>query len=195
MNDVMKEEGSINDPKDIKCSIQSLLYSALDFQSFFITVCKLKISFSLPELRILYRELEDFKPLYGNTAIAYLRDCVQVEMTLPCKNPIKRRYTEKELQNTLVEHFSTTFPSYAFISTEVPVKGVGRIDILARDLSSNRYVIIELKVKSKNPTSQLLAYASNYENPVLIGITEETLTTDQKSTSVQYYTFRELGVI
>lgn len=180
---------------NIKESILSTLRSVSDFKSFFIIVCNCKISFNRSELKILYDALDKFESQYGITAIAYLKDCIQVEMTLPCKNLIKRRYTEKELQGILIQRFSAIFPAYELLSAEVPVKGIGRIDVLARDLKSNRYVVIELKVKNKNPTSQLLAYASNYNNPILIGITEEKLTADQRSPSVEYYTFKELGVV
>lgn len=74
-----------------------------------------------------------------------------------------------------------------FVGKEIMVNGVGKIDILA--MQGNRYFIIELKCGAKNPNTQLIAYAKNYENPILIGITENELSSNQKIPKTEYLTF------
>nr|DAW82340.1 MAG TPA: hydrolase [Bacteriophage sp.] len=82
-----------------------------------------------------------------------------------------RRIIEKYYRKEIINNFDKFFPKYKFIKQEVNVKNVGKIDILAKDKESNRVVIIEIKTNKQNPNKQLLAYATGYDNPILVGIT------------------------
>lgn len=70
------------------------------------------------------------------------------------------------------------------------VNTIPTIDILAK--SGEQFVIIELKAGRKNPNKQLIAYASKYKNPILIGITEEPLPEDSIFQGIQYFLFSDL---
>ena len=80
------------------------------------------------------------------------------------------------------------------MQTEVPVPNIGgRIDILARDKNSSRDVLIELKIENRNPTKQLIAYGSQYSNPILIGISTKKFS-DTGNMGILHYTYNELGI-
>jgi hypothetical protein len=82
-----------------------------------------------------------------------------------------RRTIEKYYRQEIINNFNKFFPKYNFIKQEVSVKNIGKIDILAKDKVSGRNVIIEIKTNKQNPNKQLLAYATGYDNPILVGIT------------------------
>lgn len=108
-------------------------------------------------------------------------------------NSIKRNnVNERELVKILAGNFDVIFPEYELIKTEYIVNGVGRIDILAKDLYNDSYVIIECKRKRHNPTKQLLAYATSFHSPVLIGITEEVLSIKARHEGIIYLTYEEV---
>lgn len=96
-------------------------------------------------------------------------------------------YTEKQMQQEIIDNFSKLFPQYTFIKKEYRVPS-GRIDILAKD-KNNDDVIIELKLNKKNPNRQLLDYENYFNNPTLIGITQEKLSDKIKKTNIIYYTY------
>lgn len=101
---------------------------------------------------------------------------------------------EKDYVNAIVNKFDDIFPEYSFIQTEYSVKGIGRIDILARDNESDSYVIIECKIGNQSPNKQLLAYAAEFCSPILIGITERKLSKNSTKDGIMYYTYAELGI-
>ena len=164
------------------------------FTDFFIAVCELKSKYNRDSLKLLLQAVDTFKSKYPRMAVLYLKDCITCEMALPCSNPKNRSYTEKEIQQYIIDNFSYIFSNYDFIDSEVVVNGIGRIDILAQEKTSKRFVIIELKTKCNNPSQQLIAYSSKYNNPILIGITEERLSDEQCIPEVIYYTYKELGI-
>ena len=47
-------------------------------------------------------------------------------------------------------------------------------------------------IERKNPNQQLLSYGSNFDNPILIGITETPFDNGSKIDGIEYYTFSEL---
>lgn len=102
--------------------------------------------------------------------------------------------SEKEYVNKIVHNFSNIFPNYVFVQTEYTVKRIGRIDIFAKDRSKGYPVIIECKKNNHNPTKQLLAYGSNFTNPILIGITEEIISAKNRHDGIEYLTYQELGI-
>lgn len=98
--------------------------------------------------------------------------------------------SEKEYVDKLVDNFDEIFPKYRFITTEKIIKNIGRIDIFAEEIETNRAVIIECKKGKQNPTKQLLAYGSGFKNPILIGITEHPI--KGKLNRIIYKTYNEL---
>ena len=192
MNDLLKVNYETETPTVSARDLHEALHDCKCFEEFFIKVCEFKCSFEQKDLRVLRDVIKTFVFRFHGDAITYLTDSITTEMLLPCKQDVSPEVKEKELQNELLNNFNNAFPEYKLLGSEIPVKGVGRIDILAEDMASGRPIIMELKVKSKSPNKQLIAYASGYENPILIGITENSLQTESKYKGIYYYTFGEL---
>ena len=163
-----------------------------DFQKFFIRVSELKVSFTRDNLKTLGNVVRLFIFRFDHVAITYLADSIDAERALPCKNVTIKQKTEKEYLNEIVLNFGVVFPDFNLIGTEVIVPGIGRIDMLCKHKHNNRDAIIELKMSGKNPNSQLIAYASAYENPILIGITEKPLSEQQAIDSIIYLTISDV---
>ena len=96
-------------------------------------------------------------------------------------------YTEKQMQQEIIDNFSKLFPEYIFVKREYRIPS-GRIDILARDRNNND-VVIELKLHKNNPNRQLLDYENYFTNPTLIGITQEKLSNKIKRENIIYYIY------
>jgi len=163
-----------------------------DFKEFYIAVSKLKVDLLKSDLRILRDTVNTFCSKFGADAIVYLADCITAEMILPCKSEEVRQFKEKQLQNELLINFNAAFPKYYLLGSEIPVDGIGRIDILAEETETGREIIFELKVGSGNPNKQLIAYASKFNNPILIGVTEFPINDSMKLQNVIYLTFDEI---
>ena len=170
------------------------LYESLskynDFIDFYVEVSKLKVSFCREELRQLQEAVKMFALKFGSSAIVYLEDSISTEMTLPCKSKEARKDNESNMKIQIVNNFKKIFPDYSFVCCEKAVEGIGRIDIFAT--YKERAVIIELKTGNRNPNSQLIAYGSKFENPILIGITEQEIGEEKKLNNIEYFTFNEL---
>ena len=164
------------------------------FQEFFVAVCKLKVEFSSNKLTLLLEALDHFNRMYGVETITYLKDIVICEKVLPCKNPVYRKNKEAELQRKICRNFNRIFPEFTLIGNEIPVKGIGRIDILAKDRLTNKHVIIELKVDGKNPTQQLLSYSHAFFEPILIGISDVQFGKEKMRKGIKYLTYTDIGV-
>lgn len=161
-----------------------------DFKDFFLDVSKMKISMEFEELKILQKVVKSFDYKFGVDAVIYLSDSISTEMVLPFNSLEARKASEKEMKYQIVNNFNSIFPDYTFVCCEKQVGGIGRIDIYA--LYKDRSVIIELKTGNKNPNAQLLAYGSKFENPILIGITEQDISDERKVEGITYFTFPEL---
>lgn len=189
MNNLIKINYETENPTVSGRELHKALDNCNSFEEFFVKVCEEKNNCGVDELKKLISIVNDihYRAKYGNSTIVYLCDCITTEKLLPCKSADPRRQIEKEIQNEIINNFNKIFPNMKFVGQEVTVNGVGRIDILA--MQGNQYVIIELKCGSKNPNAQLIAYAKNYDNPILIGITENELSSDQKLSNIEYLTF------
>ena len=87
-----------------------------------------------------------------------------------CRNDVE---TEKNYEKRVIENFENLFPNYIFVKNQVFIKNLGVLDILAEEKETKRPVIIELKRDSTNPKRQLLAYATDFENPILVSLTKK----------------------
>jgi len=163
------------------------------FKDFFIVVSEIKVCAQHDFLKDLRDEVRKFSLRFGSDAITLLCDSITAEMVLPCKNIQERKANEGAYKKYLVDNFDSLFPSYKYLGQEIQVNKIGRIDILAECRDSGRTVIIELKIGSLNPNKQLIAYGSNYENPILIGITESPISPHQRLSDILYFTYEELG--
>ena len=170
--------------------IRERLKQCRNFKDFFVEVSKMKVIYDIDDLKKLQKIIKEFVPVYGSEAIVYLSDCISTERVLPCKSEEARHFREKQMQKEISDNFSSIFPEFEFVQTEKSISGIGRIDILAK--KGEQPVIIELKAGRQNPNKQLIAYASKFKNPVLIGITEEPLPKDSILQEIQYYLFSDL---
>ena len=192
MNEIIKVSYQNENPTVLGRELHKALESARNFTEFFVKVSEFRINMSRDELKILRSVLVEFASKYGAIAITYLADTIDAERVLPCKQETPRKFKEKQMQSSLLDNFCYAFPNYNLVGAEIPIDGIGRIDILAEDKESKQAVIIELKAGSRNPNTQLLAYATEYENPILIGITEIELNPSSRNNDIIYYTFSEL---
>ena len=161
-----------------------------DFQDFFVKVTSLSVSAqNIDELKVLKKVMDVFKVKFKPDAITCLKDAIDLEMVLFHRNE-PRKFNEKAMQMQIVKNFNLFFPKYTFVECEKVIEGVGRIDIYA--LCDDRDVIIELKVGSKSPNAQLIAYGSKFNNPILIGITEKKIPLQNRIAGIIYFTFEDL---
>lgn len=191
MNELIKIEERNGEQLVSTKDLHEFLSIIDNFEDFFIKVSKLKVNFNRTNLKILLNELDNeiYLRKFNVASIIYLKDSIVGEMTLGCKNIINNDFSEKEMKQHVIKNFSRIFPNYQYLGQEIEVKNIGRIDILAKDNLSNKHVIIELKLKNKNPNAQLLAYSRKYDNPVLIGITEEKT---KEINGIKYLLFKNL---
>lgn len=126
--------------------------------------------------------------LVTNFSREYLYKCIK-----SCQKEQENKLTEKIIKDYIISNFNKIFPNYTFIGTEIPIKNIGRIDILALDNISKRDVIIEIKKGTENPNKQLLAYSHNFDNYILVGITnmKKELYLDE----IKYYTLKDIGFV
>lgn len=101
-----------------------------------------------------------------------------------------KKEKELELQHKLVMNFSKSFPNFEYIKSEAKTKAGGFIDILAREKTTNRPVLMELKLGNKNCARQLYGYAVDFENPLLISITQERV--NKQHSDIVYLIFDDL---
>lgn len=101
--------------------------------------------------------------------------------------------SESNYHKTIVNNFNNYFQDYTLIGNEVLTDdGADRIDILAKCNNTGRDVIIELKVGNRSAHKQLRSYAYEFENPILINLSEEDV--KNKRDGITYLTYKELGV-
>ncbi|MFR3819076.1 MAG: hypothetical protein ACLTXO_11095, partial [Fusobacterium varium] len=157
MNELIKIEERNGEQLVSAKDLHEFLSIIDNFEDFFIKVSKLKVNFNRTNLKILLNELDNeiYLRKFNVASIVYLKDSIVGEMTLGCKNIINNDFSEKEMKQYVIKNFSRIFPNYHYLGQEIEVKNIGRIDILAKDNLSNKHVIIELKLKNKNPNAQL----------------------------------------
>ena len=102
--------------------------------------------------------------------------------------------SEKFYQNKIIDNFNNIeiFKNYIFIENEKKLNDGDKIDIFAKTKDNNRPIIIELKIKNKSGRKQLRSYATHFDNPILINISEEypsNITED-----IIYLTYKDLGI-
>lgn len=150
----------------------------------------------LEELRGLSQALKSLD-LYIDVnvnSIINLSDMIDMQIGLTALSLPNNEISEKEYHKYILDNFNQIFPNYILQESEFKIEGVGRIDILAKDKSTNREFIIELKTKKQNPSKQLLAYSKDFENPILIGITEKEINIKSRIDGILYFTYKELGI-
>lgn len=150
----------------------------------------------LEELRGLSQSLKSLD-LYIDVninSIINLADMIDMQIGLTALSLPNNKISEKEYHKYILDNFNQIFPNYTLQESEFKIEGVGRIDILAKDKNTKREVIIELKTKKQNPSKQLLAYSKDFENPILIGITEKEINIKSRIDGILYFTYKELGI-
>jgi hypothetical protein len=107
------------------------------------------------------------------------------------KEPI---INEKKYHSFIVDNFYQIFVDYEFIKNEFALSGEDRdrIDILAKEKSTGRPVIIELKLGDISAHKQLRSYAYHFDNPILINVSERLPRSMREG--VIYRTYGGLGI-
>ena len=185
MNELIKITTNENQEKEIR----EKLLLCNDFVSLFNTTCDLKDGLNTSGLKALLSVLNEpyFSVNYGVRTIINLRDVVLMEKVI-FRQPNNYGRNEKEMQKEIVRNFKKLFPNFKYKGQEIKVDGIGRVDILAEEKGSGRPVLIEIKRGKENPNKQLIAYAKEYKNPILIGITEMT---SGFLKEIEYYSYQD----
>lgn len=108
------------------------------------------------------------------------------------KSHIKNDYLEKDYEADIVKNFDKIFPEYIFLKKQ---KAVGKdvrdfIDIYAKDRETERDVIIEIKLGSKNPRKQLMRYAFYFDKPILVSLTQKECSA--KDSNIKYVVWNKI---
>jgi len=104
----------------------------------------------------------------------------------------ERQSNEINYQKKVVSNFKKIFPTFKLIKKEYKLSDGDKIDILAKCMDTKKYVIIELKIGNKSGRKQLRSYATHFENPILINISEKEV--NNKTNDILYKTYKELGI-
>lgn len=138
----------------------------------------------------LIHAIEKFYPVYGYEPLSRIREYA-FEHSILYNSRVQRRNktSESDIQKDIINNFNILFPTYDFVGVEKVLDGIGRIDIYAKEKITNRDVVIELKTNNGNPTKQLIAYGSVFENPILIGINQNGLKDNQMLNDIIYYKY------
>lgn len=110
-------------------------------------------------------------------------------LDIHCK---KCQIPESEYEKKIIQNFNKIkqFKNYNYINNQVQLKQLDRIDILAKDIDTNKFIIIELKKNKVSAHRQLRSYAVEFDQPILINISEKIV--ENKRDGIIYLTFNEL---
>lgn len=188
MNELIKT--TQNENGEILVAIEKLK-ECETFEELFIAVNEMKFRLSYRKeylwmQEVLQEIMLTFK--FDARALIYLKDMMTLESVYTLGIKEERKKTEKDMQDEIIENFELLFPEYTFVKKEHKIK-TGRIDILAEAKKDKRPVIIELKKGKGNPTKQLLAYATEFTNPILVGVTEEKLDYRTMHENIKYLVY------
>lgn len=144
-------------------------------------------------IRLASKVIYDATPLTKNCS--YIKTAAELASAYMSYkgNDRKHHKSESHYHDHIVNNFSTHFPPYEFINNEVVTSdGADRIDILAKCKETGRDVIIELKLGGKSAHKQLRSYAYEFENPILINVSEDEV--GNKRDGITYITYKDIGV-
>ena len=110
------------------------------------------------------------------------------------KNRNGNYLSEKNYHSFMVSNFNRIFPEYIFVDSEFSLSGEDRdrVDILAKEIKTDRPVIIELKVGSISAHKQLRSYAYHFKNPILVNVSESL--PKSRREGIIYRTYEGLGI-
>lgn len=106
----------------------------------------------------------------------------------------RKTITEKDYQNELVLNFGKYFPQYNIKAAEMKISQSDndRIDIYAKCKTTHRDVIIEIKMGAKSAHKQLRSYAWEFDEPILINLSEKPVKTQREG--IVYLTFDDIAL-
>lgn len=185
MNNTNTDDFNIND-------VIHRIKLQMSFEEFFIFVTDMLFSANEESYNELFDFVNEFYDVYSEKALNYLREFIIMEKMWYCTPSDSNKLKESDMQKDIINHFNDYFPNYTLIQNEYTLPSIGRIDILAKDNVSDRDVIIELKIGHRNPTQQLISYGSQFDNPILIGITEEPISDKMRHSGITYLVYKDL---
>lgn len=172
-----KNDEIVRDEDDFIILCQDLYDETLGFLGFFNKLTDIYYDYFKYEYKESFLDVFDDKILkirYGSSTMTYFKILYSVMIKHDFKyeeSKDKKHKSEYCINKFVKDNFNRIFPNYTFIKEEYIVKNIGKIDILAKDRVNGRDVIIEIKRDKENPNKQLLAYSKEFDNPILIGIT------------------------
>ncbi len=145
----------------------------------------------LNDFDVLKKYKNDIDLLFGSGISHIMQLLLYSTLVEPQKETLN---SERYYQNKIIDNFNNIeiFNNYIFIENEKKLNDGDKIDIFAKTKDNDRPIIIELKIKNKSGRKQLRSYATHFENPILINISEEypcNITED-----IIYLTYKDLGI-
>lgn len=142
------------------------------------------------DFKVLKKYQDDIDLLFGY-GISHIMQLLLYSTHTGIEN--ENSISEKTYQNKIIENFSNIemFNNYVFVASEKKLNDGDKIDIFAKTKDNSRPVVIELKIQNKSGRKQLRSYATHFDNPILINISEEypsNITED-----IIYLTYKDLG--
>lgn len=162
------------------------LRSIASFEELFVLLTGYLPAAHRSEARAILFLLNRFRGRFQDQAVDGLIDLCAPYALIPVQE--RRRMTEPEYRRHIVRSFADYFPGYRYVGQEVQADG-RRIDILAEQSDIGRKAVIELKTRDVDPCPQLQEYAAQFDDPVLIGVTElppVRPASDRRITVLQY---------
>lgn len=144
------------------------------------------------DLRCAAKEIFESRQITENCQ--YIKDASELAAVwLTYKGNDRNPRSEAKYHQAIVSNFKDYFQEYTLAGSEVTTDdGADRIDILAKCDKTGRDVIIELKIGGKSAHKQLRSYAFEFENPILINVSEDDV--KNKRDGITYLTYKDIGV-
>lgn len=128
-----------------------------DYENFHLYSCKLANKIiadgNFEELEKLEKAIMMVSLKYDTNACSYILDYISLYNAFVLGGKKMGNESENDLQNKIVKNFDKIFPNYLLIKSEYVIDSKNRIDILAKDIKTQRYVIFELKKAIKTQAS------------------------------------------
>ncbi len=122
----------------------------------------------------------DIIPLKGSSnrgiyhTLTRLAEAHIYDLSVVLRGDSKSPYKESDLEDKLIKNWDSidVLDCYNFVDNQYKLPDLDLIDVLAKEKTTGRDVIIELKKGNKNGYKQLRAYSYFFKNPILVNISE-----------------------
>jgi hypothetical protein len=106
----------------------------------------------------------------------------------------KAEKTERDFERDIIDNFNeiSHFKNFVYVGSQIKLKCGDRVDIVAREVKTQRDVLIELKLGGISGHKQLRSYAVDFNDPILINISTQMPKNTQAG--IEYLTYSTIGI-